>query len=122
VIGSSEEIYLLTVRVYRKILSVSNVAKEKATDSRKCRQGTSIHVHLMKKKLYQMSAGREPYNISFLTMDHSGVVTGLRDIKFQSNVGNGLRPNPLTVPVIMASLTLLGAIHVVQLGDSNQNW
>jgi hypothetical protein len=24
--------------------------------------------------------------------------------------------------VIMASLTLLGAIHVVQLGDSNQNW
>lgn len=41
-------------------------------------------------------------------------------MKFQSNVGNGLRPNPLTVPVIMASFTLLGAIHVVQLKDSNK--
>lgn len=36
-------------------------------------------------------------------------------MRFQSKVGHGLRPRPLNVPVINASLTLLGAIHVVQL-------
>ena len=44
-----------------------------------------------------------------------GVVRQLMPATFQSNVGIGLMPIPLFMPVMIARLTLSGAIHEIQL-------
>jgi hypothetical protein len=50
-------------------------------------------------------------------MEKVGTVKGTsQGVKlFQSNVGHGLRPTPLTKPVTLLRGPLLGAIHDIQL-------
>jgi hypothetical protein len=48
-------------------------------------------------------------------MENRGVIIGEVAMKFQSRVGRGVIPRPVTVPVIMASFALVGEIQVVQL-------
>jgi hypothetical protein len=54
-------------------------------------------------------------------IENVGTVNGTsQGVKlFQSNVGQGLRPTPLTKPVTLLRGPLLGAIHDIQLNSDN---
>lgn len=50
-------------------------------------------------------------------MENEGIVNGMSHavMLFQSKVGHGLSPTPLTKPTTLLSGPLLGAIHDIQL-------